>query len=292
MSNLSKALIAVAVGLAVAVGVAWNAFGPPPQPSIAPDARTSGDPVKQPAQPVESAATVAEDPIEPEATVADHEPAGTDTLPLDLTDQYGFKATDFDKVPQYPWPAVPRGAQTFANVPLEIGGAMILWGERNAKNGQVFPEKIADIPLQRKFETLYICHGTFFEGEAGTPTCEVVFHYDDGTTASDTIVCGSDTRDWFANRAKSPLGPSGLRSTLAWIGDGKAGDRPQTIRFCLTAMENPHPDKEVTTLDFVSSKMQAAACILAVTTGKSGVMKGTEETPPGEARGNEESGAP
>jgi hypothetical protein len=56
-------------------------------------------------------------------------------------------------------------------------------------------------------------------------------------------------------------------------------------------MENPHPDKEVTTIDFVSSKTQAAACILAVTTGKAGLMKRTEETQPGEARDEEDSGA-
>jgi hypothetical protein len=105
-------------------------------------------------------------------------------------------------------------------------------------------------------------------------------------------MCGSDTRDWFANRAKTPLGPSGTRSTLAWDGDGKAGDRPQTIRFCLTAMENPHPDKEVTTIDFVSSKTQTAACILAATTGRSGLMKRTEEARPGEARAHDEGATP
>jgi hypothetical protein len=169
------------------------------------------------------------------------------------------------------------------HVPLEIGGAMFLWGERNAKNGLVFPEQIIGIPVGRKFETLYVCHGLFFEGTAGTPVYEAVFHYDDGTTISDAIVCGKDVHDWFA-RQGAPLGPSGDRSTLAWNGDGKYGDRDQAIRFCLTAITNPHPDKEVTAIDFVSLKTQSAACILAVTTGKSGLMQRAEETPPEEAR--------
>src|SRR4030095_1252751 len=113
---------------------------------------------------------------------------------------------------QYPWPAVPRGSRTFANVPLEIGGAIFLWGERNAKKGDLYPEQIAGIPVERKFEALYICHAIFFEGKKGTPVFEALFHYDDGTSATDEIVCGDDGRDWFANRAQTPLGPSGPRS--------------------------------------------------------------------------------
>ena len=207
---------------------------------------------------------------------ASSEPPVDDELaakPLDLTTYYSMKSSVFDKIVQYPWPAVPRGSQTFANVPLEIGGAIFLWGERNANNGQKYREEISGIPIQAKFETLYICHGAFFEAKAGTPMCEIQFHYDDGTTANDAIVCGDDTRDWFANREEKNLGPAGPRSTLAWDGDGKQGDRTQAIRFCLTAIANPHPDKFITTIDLVSSKTQTAACILAITPGPAGLMK-------------------
>jgi hypothetical protein len=40
----------------------------------------------------------------------------------------------------------------------------------------------------------------------------------------------------------------------------------------------------VTSIEFISSKSQTAACILAVTTGKSGLMKRAEGNAPGEAR--------
>jgi hypothetical protein len=284
MLNLSKASIGVALALVLALGAAWFVFAPPRQPATAPDARSLGDSVEQPSQPVEPETMVAELPSDPQSTVANDEPASPAAVPLDLTDFYRMKASDFDKITAYPWPSVPRGSQTFANVPLEIGGAIMLWGERNSKNGLVFPEQMTGIPIQRKFETLYVCHGAFFEGAAGTPVWEARFHYDDGTSASDTMVCGGDVRDWFANRAEATLGPSGPRSTLAWDGDGKYGERTQAIRFCLTAIANPYPDREVTTIDFVSSKTQTAACILAITTGKSGLMERTEETRPGEAR--------
>jgi WD40 repeat protein len=305
MSILSKALIGIALALALAIGAIWLVHAPPNPPSgqtaTATDARSSDDSVEQPSNVVESTALLVNDPAarqlaesqladpkstEPKSseavsTGATEEPVAVEAVPVDLADHYGFKASVFDKITQFPWPAVPRGSHTFANVPLEIGGAMILWGERNAKRGQEYPEQITGISVKRKFETLYVCHATFFEGDKGTPVYEVLLHFDDDTSASDSILCGDDVRDWFANRAESTLGPSGPRSTLAWDGDGKMGDRPQAIRFCLTAIANPQPDKEVTAIDVVSSKGPAAACILAITTGKSGLMRRTAESQPG-----------
>jgi len=200
-------------------------------------------------------------------------------LPVDLAPYCSMKAAAFEKSTRYPWPAVPRGSQTFAKVPVEISGAMFLWGERNDQLGLKYPEEIKGIAIKRKFETLYVCHAAFFEGEAGKPMCEVKFQYQDGTTASDAILCGKDARDWYVKPTEKTPGPSGPRSTLAWKGDGKVGDRVQPIRFCLTAIANPYPDKVVTTIDLVSSKTQTAACILAITTGKAGLLKKQEATP-------------
>lgn len=294
MAAIDKALIGIALAVVLVFVGVWLFV---PVPEYVPVARTPAAAAK-PALPVKATASNGDRPIDPPISDENAEPANdeaaSDTeaavaaaepsaVPVDLTAYYGMKAADFDKVTQFPWPAVPRGSQTFANVPLEIGGTITLWGGSNAQRGMNFPEGIAGVPLHRKFETLYVCHACFFEGPSGTPVCEAVFHYDDGTSASDTIVCGVDTRDWFANRAQLPLGPTGPRSTLAWTGEGKYRDGTQAIRFCLTAITNPHPKKVVTTLNFVSSKSQAAACILAVAAGKSGLMKPTEEPPPREA---------
>ena len=215
---------------------------------------------------------VAEQPKAPQSENPKAKPARVEADPVDLKVHCRFKAEAFDKSTQYPWPAVPRGSQTFAGIPLEISGAIFLWGERNTNNGLVYPERVKDIPLARKFESLYICHGAFHEGRSGLPMCEIIFRYKDGSSASDKLLCGEDSRDWYANRKAPPLGPSGPRSMLAWDGDAKLPDRTQAIRFCLTEMENPFPDKEVATIDLVSPKTQTAACILGVTTGKAGLM--------------------
>ncbi|MBI3469308.1 MAG: hypothetical protein HY000_40410 [Planctomycetes bacterium] len=273
MPLLSKTLWFSLLASALVLGAAC-------QPAATSDPRSPGDSAqqsrKEEPQAVESKAA---DPAS-DSTVnqANHQPVGAEAAPVDLTRYYSLKASAFDGSTRYPWPAVPRGPHTFANVPVEIGGAIFLWGERNAKAGLKYPEEVKGIPIQRRFETLYVCHAAFYEGKAGTPMYEARFQYDDGTSASDVILCGDDARDWFANRAEEELGPSAPRSMLAWDGDAKVGDRIQAICFCLTAISNPHPEKVVMAIDFVSSKTQTASCILAVTTGKAGLMQKTKAT--------------
>jgi hypothetical protein len=199
--------------------------------------------------------------------------ARSDSVTLDLSKYLVLKPEHFDNSKQYPWGVTPRGKQTFAGVPLEIQGATILWGKRNADRGQNYPEKVTDIPCQQKFETLYILHCVFFEAARGEPSFGVILNYEDDKIQSDEIVCGDDSKDWWVNDPNEVLGPSAKRSTLAWTGTGKANGRDQDVRFCLTAIDNKHPDRLVKTIDLVSSKKQAAGVILAMTLGKAGLLK-------------------
>lgn len=198
---------------------------------------------------------------------------------LDLSKYLVLKPENFEKIKQYPWAVTPIGQQTFAGVPLEIQGATILWGERNADRGQKYPETVTGIPCQQTFDTLYILHCVFFEAAEGDPSFEIVLNGEGGETQRDVIVCGEDSKDWWVNDPNEALGPSGERSTLAWTGTGKANGRDQDVRFCLTAIDNKQPDRLVTTIDLVSSKKQAAGVILAMTLGKAGLLKPLPEKP-------------
>lgn len=197
---------------------------------------------------------------------------------IDLKTNYnGGLAVDFDKNSRWPWKYVPRFRQTFANVPVDIGGRILLWGERNQTvNNQIFPDKAEGIVIGRKFETLYHC--TFFQAEPGTAVYDVVFRYADGTSAQDDIRYGDDVRDWYGHRDEDPFGPTAKRSVLAWDGDsfivsGMDGRRVQPLRFFITGVDNPHPDREVKTIDFVTRKSTAAGCILGLTAGKATLMR-------------------
>lgn len=200
------------------------------------------------------------------------DPASASTI--GLSEVVLYKAEDFAAATDFPWPAMPTGKQTLANVPFDISGAIFLWGARNEAAGMVYPKSMPKIAVGRKAETVYVCHTAFFESEPGEAVFEIVCHYPDKDATLGPIECGGDTHDWFARGDSTTTND---RSTLAWSGVGKAGDREQKIRMFVTALDNPHPDDEIVTLDLVSSQKQAAGCILAVTVGPKGLLKKVPE---------------
>jgi len=100
-----------------------------------------------------------------------------------------------------------------------------------------------------------------------------VFRYDDGTSATNQILFGADTLDWYARGGSNVPGPTAARSKTAWHGEFDNKGKKQTLRFCLTAIENPNHSLQVATIDLYSTKSQTAWCLMAFTPGKSGLMK-------------------
>jgi RNA polymerase sigma factor (sigma-70 family) len=203
--------------------------------------------------------------------------------PLDLTGHYGSSASVFNSGPEY-WGTVPSGFQVFDHVPLQIGGLLCLWGERNAAGGAKFPEQVVGIPVNRKFEALYIYQTAFFPSSENTPVYEVVWRYEDGSSATNQLRYGSDIIELAGNptrRASRVTGPNnktandptGPNSSLAWMGGTRTQGQNRPMRFCLTAIANPQPAVEVTSIDLYSCKSESAPCILAMTTGRAALMK-------------------
>lgn len=195
---------------------------------------------------------------------------------VDMTPNYTTPASYFDQITSFPaWQSVPIGFQVFDNVPLQIDGMICLWGAGNANKLKIiFPEQILGIAMNRKFETLYVYHGAFFESPDKTPVCEVVFRYADGSSATNQLLYGSDIIDWVAkSRGKTTIGPTGPHSKLAWVGGTFTPGQKKPLRLCLTAIANPQPSLEVASIDLFSCKSQTAPCIMAMTAGRSGLMK-------------------
>jgi RNA polymerase sigma factor (sigma-70 family) len=193
--------------------------------------------------------------------------------PIDLTPNYTTPASYFDQITQFPaWKTVPRGFHVFNNLPLNIDGMICLWGEGNStKHNLNFPEQIQDIKVGRKFQTLYVYHGAFFQCPEGTPVCKVVFRYEDNSSVTNALLYGTDILDWVAN--EQAISPTGTNSLLAWIGGASSPTSKTPMRFCTTAIANSQPDRVVTSIDLYSCKSRATTCILAMTTGQSGLMK-------------------
>lgn len=188
--------------------------------------------------------------------------------PLSMTADVQTPADQFAQINSFPaWSFVPIGSQTFCGVPLQIDGMICLWGEGNSKNGMDFPDEKTGVQIGKKLETLYVYHGSFFSSPKGTPVYDIVFRYEDGTSATNQILYGDDLLDWYGHGVVTAA-----RSKIAWQGMADLGARKQPLQFCLTAVENPEPDIVVTTIDLYSCKSRTAACILAFTPGNAGLM--------------------
>jgi hypothetical protein len=193
-------------------------------------------------------------------------------LPLDLTGQYAQPASSLEDSSSY-WGEVPWEFQVFCHVPLQIDGIIYLWGAGNARSGAVYPEQVLGIPVNQKFETLYVYHCTFFNSPKDTPVYDLVFRYENGESATNTIRYGVDTLDFNTPGGKRIVGPSGHNSKVAWVGSSFTPDGKHPLLFSLTAIKNPQPSLKITSIDLFSSKNQSAGVILAMTGGPAGLMK-------------------
>jgi hypothetical protein len=193
-----------------------------------------------------------------------------------LVPYYTTPISHFDQMTRFPaFKTVPRGEQKFSNVPFRIEGMICLWGEGNVKKlNIVFPEEISDIQVNRFFETLYVYHTGFFVSADHTPVSEVVLHYQDGSSLTEPMRYGEDLVDWCSHPGDGrTIEPTRPRSRVAWVGGSSSTNEVHPVRLFITAIPNPKPGLEVTTIDVRSLKSQTAECIMAVTVGKADLMK-------------------
>jgi hypothetical protein len=204
---------------------------------------------------------------EAERAVANHT-----TTPIDLTGQYAAPASSFENSPSF-WGEIPWEFQVFHHVPLQLDGIIYLWGAGNAKAGNEFAEEVLGIPANLKFETLYVYHCTFYSSPRDTPVYDLVFRYEDGESATNTIRYGVDTMDFNTRGGKDLKGPSSHNTKVAWTGSSFTPDGKHPLLFCLTAIKNPRAFVKVTSIDLFSSKKQSAGAIFGMTAGPSTLMK-------------------
>ena len=130
--------------------------------------------------------------------------------------------------------------------------------------------------MNQKFETLYVYHCTFYVSPKYTPVYDLVFRYENGESATNTVLYGIDTMD-FNTPGGKPInaikGPTGKNTKIGWIGSSFSTDGKHPLLFSLTAMKNPQPSQKITSIDLFSSKNQSAGVILAMTGGPAGLMK-------------------
>jgi hypothetical protein len=188
---------------------------------------------------------------------------------------------------------LPRGLHTFAGVPFAISERVQLMGNAYKELGVAFPSAIKGIPIHQKCSRLNILHGASFvrtkvpsvPDEKGfmpvlpdyettnVPVARLVLHYADRRQAEIEIFSTQHLLDVWGPICTSEVSVnersvSSPESELAWASSRVPQEKSEmlnSVRLYKSRFENPRPDAEIVTLDFISTRTEAAPFLLGLT---------------------------
>ena len=141
-------------------------------------------------------------------------------------------------------------------VPFKVEDAnLCIYGANAAGN----PEKIEGIKVGMAAQTVYFLHMTGWEA-VGTPSYKFVMNYEGGSSEELLIESNVNSDNW--DQVPAPLADK----NSAWVWEETA----VTVArggLIATKWENPHPGKQIKTIDFVSLKTAAVPGLFAITLG-------------------------
>jgi beta-lactamase regulating signal transducer with metallopeptidase domain/peroxiredoxin/protocatechuate 3,4-dioxygenase beta subunit len=161
------------------------------------------------------------------------------------------------------------GQRIIDGLPFDIDGKIVLYGRSNAEwpdnKGKIFPNTITGIKIGRKFDELHLVHTAEWHEFHGCPIASIRLHYADG--ASHDFELQYDVQV-AANRLLSEEKEvlTDPNSKLIWRGSGPYGGDSRLIK---TVLLNPFPEKQVQTMDVISTRSRASyALVAAVVAGR------------------------
>ncbi len=180
---------------------------------------------------------------------------------------------------------LPRGEQKFAGVTFQVGERPIQLGHEYLPQA---PNKVAGIPVQRKIARLYVLHGSgYADPYTGNQKSDTIEKYvprpfrsgafdavDDGTIIAYyrvryadggdqwiAVAEGRDVRDWC-----SWSNPFPSRGKIAWEHENELTQvHGNPICLYAGAWENPHPERVVASIEYISAGTRAAPFCAAMT---------------------------
>jgi hypothetical protein len=183
---------------------------------------------------------------------------------IDLTDHY---TTALDEnwlgKPGARLSTLPQGVQVFAEAAFDVRGLIQLASKRTREEtGSDFPQSVKGIKINDKGRKLHFLHGTVWQAEEDTKVGEYVLHYTNGQTKHIPLIYQRHVKDWWGQEGD----PIPTDSDIAWTDEneaaGKLGYKIQLYRY---TVNNPFPNEEIATLDFVSTMTESAPFLIALT---------------------------
>jgi hypothetical protein len=147
-----------------------------------------------------------------------------------------------------------------AGVPFDVRGIVQLNGGGMIEmRGKPFPRRVLGIKLGRKCARLHFLHSTGWTEKDGTVVGEYRLVYTDGSRQDLPIIYGEDVRDWWVGTDTTVELKNGQ---VAWQGQTSNGN---AVRLYRRTWENPAPDREVASIDYVSTMTRCAPFLVAIT---------------------------
>jgi WD40 repeat protein/serine/threonine protein kinase/tetratricopeptide (TPR) repeat protein len=152
---------------------------------------------------------------------------------------------------------VPRGEHSFAGVRFHVGEKLIHLGGKELPDR---PMSVEGIMVRQPVANLHFLHSAQWGG-GKQQFGKYRVNFADGSTEEIPIIGRTDVRDWWqfpGGRLK--------QSNAVWVGANEASRQQfRFIHLSLTTWENPHPEREVASIDYFSANTRAAPFCVAIT---------------------------
>jgi hypothetical protein len=128
------------------------------------------------------------------------------------------------------------------------------------------PGEIKGIKVGGRGQVLHLLHATQMGAAPGTEVGAYVVHYADGSVERIPLVYGRNIVDWYSwQRPGMQDAPTGAR--VVWTGSNDSTELNEGLKIRLVAQTwtNPHPEKEIATLDVVSANTLCEPFLVAAT---------------------------
>lgn len=168
---------------------------------------------------------------------------------------------------------LPAGVNIYGGIRFDVEGTIQLGG-KNLKQmfHKDYPGEVDNIPIGRRCAKIYLLHAANWDypGSFGHAVAKLVLHYADGSTCDIDIISGKHVFDWWFPLFKTGIPPRFFQTApgteRAWTGSNPFIERTwpgESVVLFRSVFENPQPEVEVRSLDYVSTMTQGVSPFMA-----------------------------
>jgi RNA polymerase sigma factor (sigma-70 family) len=169
-----------------------------------------------------------------------------------LADGPGGNGNDLDRL--------PRGIHRLGDVYFHIGEKMVHVRGRMRPD---LPSSVKGIPVRARADRVHFLHATQGGKDPGTLIGAYLLRYADGTSEQVPLVYGRNIANWWS----FPIKDDATEAKTHWTGSNDVTDLNPGVIIRLSAITwtNPHPEREITALDVLSSGNDCDPFLAAMT---------------------------